>query len=63
MAKKETNKKDVEVKSETKEKSLAQLRTELQRARLEIVTGKSKDTSVIKKLRKEIARKLTINKQ
>lgn len=62
MAKKEVNKKTEETKVDNKEKSISELRRDLQKARLDVATGKSKDTSAIKKIRKEIARKLTINK-
>lgn len=63
MAKKEAIKKTEESKTENKEKSIAELKRDLQKVRLEVISGKSKDTSAIKKIRKEIARKLTINKK
>lgn len=63
MAKKEAIKKTEESKTDNKEKSIAELKRDLQKVRLEVISGKSKDTSAIKKIRKEIARKLTINKK
>lgn len=57
-----------EVKTKTKKvetidnanKTVAELRVELNKLRLDVKTGKEANTSLVKKLKREIARKLTV---
>lgn len=42
------------------EMTLSVLKTELQKVRLSVQSGSEKNTSLIKKIKKEIARKLTL---
>ena len=56
-------KKKEEVKTSNDNKSVAELKVELQKLILEIRISKESNTSLVKKLRKEIARKLTIESQ
>lgn len=61
MAKKETTKKTEEKKTNLNEMTLKELRSELQKVSLNVASGKENNTSLIKKIKTEIARKLTQN--
>lgn len=64
-AKKEVKAKEVkkeEAKSTTKNKTVEELRNDLQETYLKVKTGIEKNTSLIRKLKKQIARELTKSK-
>lgn len=61
MAKKET-KKTEEKKTNHSEMTVKELKLELQKVILNIRSGKESNTSQVKKIKKEIARKLTLKK-
>lgn len=59
MAEKKAKTTKVEKVAETASKSVSELRVDLHKLRLDVKTGKESNTSLIRKLKKEIARKLS----
>ena len=64
MARREQKKEKKVENSAVKEKDLGvkELRFELQKKLIEVRSGKEKNTSIIRKLKRDIARKLTLEK-